>query len=118
MKIWEALVMGLVKGASEYLTISSSGHLLLLEKLGIGQENLFFNIMLHVGTLAAVFIALCKKMVASSLSPYQQNQRIYYSCVRADGSACVRFQVACAVAYRRQTAWLRICLDGVLVICG
>ena len=61
MKIWEALVLGLVQGASEFLPISSSGHLLLLEKLGIGQENLFFNIMLHVGTLAAVLIALCKK---------------------------------------------------------
>ena len=61
MKIWEALVLGLVQGASEFLPISSSGHLLLLEKLGIGQENLFFNIMLHVGTLASGLIALCKK---------------------------------------------------------
>ena len=60
MKIWEALVLGLIQGASEFLPISSSGHLLLLEKLGVGCESLFFNIMLHVGTLLSVLIAMRK----------------------------------------------------------
>lgn len=63
MEIWEALVLGLAQGLSEFLPISSSGHLLILEKLGIGQENLFFNIMLHVGTLFAVLIALRKTWI-------------------------------------------------------
>lgn len=63
MEIWEALVLGLAQGLSEFLPISSSGHLLILEKCGIGQENLFFNIMLHVGTLFAVLIALCKTWI-------------------------------------------------------
>lgn len=60
MEIWEALVLGIVQGASEFLPISSSGHLLLLEKLGVGKEDLFFNVMLHVGTLVAVLIAMRK----------------------------------------------------------
>jgi len=63
MEIWEALVLGLAQGLSEFLPISSSGHLLILEKSGIGQENLFFNIMLHVGTLFAVLIALRKTWI-------------------------------------------------------
>ena len=63
MEIWEALVLGLAQGLSEFLPISSSGHLLILEKCGIGQENLFFNIMLHVGTLFAVLIALRKTWI-------------------------------------------------------
>ena len=60
MDWWEALILGIVQGASEFLPISSSGHLLLLEKLGIGHASLFFNIMVHVGTLLAVLIALRK----------------------------------------------------------
>lgn len=63
MKIWEALVLGLVQGASEFLPVSSSGHLLLLEKCGIGEESLFFNIALHIGTLVAVLIAMRKKWI-------------------------------------------------------
>ena len=63
MEIWEALVLGLAQGLSEFLPISSSGHLLILEKCGIGQENLFFNIMLHVGTLFAVLIVLRKTWI-------------------------------------------------------
>ena len=63
MEIWEALVLGLAQGLSEFLPISSSGHLLILEKCGIGQANLFFNIMLHVGTLFAVLIALRKTWI-------------------------------------------------------
>ena len=34
MSVWEAVVLGLVQGAGEFLPVSSSGHLLLLEKLG------------------------------------------------------------------------------------
>ena len=60
MTWWQSLILGIVQGASEFLPISSSGHLLLLEKLGVGQESLFFNIMVHVGTLVAVLIALRK----------------------------------------------------------
>lgn len=70
MEIWEALVLGIIQGLSEFLPISSSGHLLLIEKLGIGQENLFFNIMLHVGTLLAVLIALRKTWIPLIIQPF------------------------------------------------
>ena len=73
MEIWEALVLGLVQGLSEFLPISSSGHLLILEKCGIGQENLFFNIMLHVGTLFAVLIALRKTWIP--LLPFPRSKK-------------------------------------------
>lgn len=60
MKIWEAVVLGIVQGATEFLPVSSSGHLLLFEKCGIGEDDLFFNICLHLGTLLAVLIAMRK----------------------------------------------------------
>lgn len=82
MKIWEALVLGLVQGASEFLPISSSGHLLLLEKAGIGNEDMFFNIILHVSTLMAVLIALRKKWLPLLKHPLNKtNLNIIVACI-------------------------------------
>ncbi len=75
MEIWEALALGLAQGLSEFLPISSSGHLLILEKFGSGQENLFFNVMLHVGTLFAVLIALRKTWVPLLLFPFSKKKK-------------------------------------------
>ena len=79
MEIWEALVLGIIQGLSEFLPISSSGHLLLIEKLGIGQENLFFNVMLHVGTLLAVLIALRKTWIPLLPFPCSKKKLIQIS---------------------------------------
>lgn len=53
----QAVMLGLVQGLSEFLPISSSGHLALLQQIfGIGQANvLLFPVLLHIGTLIAVF---------------------------------------------------------------
>lgn len=72
MTVIEALILGLVQGASEFLPISSSGHLLLLEKLGVGQESVAFNVALHVATLLAVVIALRKQIWAIARHPLQK----------------------------------------------
>lgn len=107
MKIWEALVLGLVQGASEFLPISSSGHLLLLEKLGVGQENLFFNIMLHVGTLAAVLIAMRKKWLPLLRHPINKNNGyLLLACVPT---------VALAFVFKLLVPSL---IDGKLLGCG
>ena len=70
MKILHTIILALVQGLTEFLPVSSSGHLLLLEKLGIGEEDIFFNVMLHVGTLFAVFVALRKEWT----KPARQNE--------------------------------------------
>lgn len=72
MEWWEAIILGIIQGASEFLPISSSGHLLILEKLGVGEENLFFNIMLHIGTLVAVLICLRKEWINILKHPKQK----------------------------------------------
>ena len=64
MSVWEAIVLGLVQGAGEFLPVSSSGHLLLLEKLGVGEEDLFFNICLHLGTLLSVIIVMRRPLLS------------------------------------------------------
>lgn len=56
MNFFEAIILGLVQGITEFLPISSSGHLVIVEQLlHIKMETgVLFEVMLHMGTLAAV----------------------------------------------------------------
>ena len=62
MTYFEAVILGLVQGLAEFLPISSSGHLALLQQFfGIDETKvLLFAVMLHVGTLISVFIVYWK----------------------------------------------------------
>ena len=61
MTIWNAILLGLVQGIAEFLPISSSGHLSILQNLfhmsTAEDGHLFFDVLLHLGTLGAVFVA-------------------------------------------------------------
>ena len=58
----QAIILGLIQGLAEFLPISSSGHLALLQYFfGIESDQvLAFTVMLHVGTLLSVFIIYWK----------------------------------------------------------
>jgi undecaprenyl-diphosphatase len=57
VSIWEAIVLGIVQGITEFLPISSSGHLILVPWLfGWDKPGLTFNVGVHIGTFAAVII--------------------------------------------------------------
>jgi len=57
MNIVYAIVLGFVQGATEFLPISSSGHLVLAEHLlGLKEVSLAFDVALHLGTLMAILV--------------------------------------------------------------
>ena len=58
MTILDAVIQGVVQGLTEFLPVSSSGHLAITQHiLGVsGESNLFFDVMLHIGTLVAVIV--------------------------------------------------------------
>lgn len=57
MTLLEAVLLGILQGLTEFLPVSSSGHLVLAQTfLGLKEPLVFFDVMLHVGTLAAVLV--------------------------------------------------------------
>ncbi len=68
MSLWSALLLGLVQGVAEFLPVSSSGHLALLQhffRLELpGESALLFDVLLHLGTLGAVLAAYRRELGA------------------------------------------------------
>ncbi|MGN0641921.1 MAG: undecaprenyl-diphosphate phosphatase [Huintestinicola sp.] len=64
MSIIEAVIQGLIQGATEFLPVSSSGHLSIFQHLFrlTGSDAVFTTIALHIGTLVAVFVAFWSRI--------------------------------------------------------
>lgn len=59
MSVLEAVILGVVQGLTEFLPVSSSGHLVLFQRIfGISGSPLFFDTLVHGGTLIAVLAVL------------------------------------------------------------
>lgn len=80
MTILEAVMLGILQGVTEFLPVSSSGHLALMQHfLGLREPQVFFDVMLHLGTLGAVIIAYrrsIRELAGASLSAIA-NPRFY-----------------------------------------
>ena len=62
---WEGLLLGLVQGLSEFLPISSSGHLVIAQGLlGYRSPGVAFEVLLHVATLASVLIVYWQRVTS------------------------------------------------------
>lgn len=61
MSLLHSILLGVIQGVTEFLPISSSGHLAIAEHLlgmrGASEIPVFFDVLLHLGTLIAVFVA-------------------------------------------------------------
>ena len=68
MTLWNAIILGIVQGIAEFLPISSSGHLSVLQNLfhmSTAEEgHMFFDVMLHFGTLISICVVYWKDIVA------------------------------------------------------
>jgi undecaprenyl-diphosphatase len=65
LDLFESLILGLVQGLTEFLPVSSSGHLVIVEGIfGIKSDDIVFEILVHLGTLLAVLVYFRKKITA------------------------------------------------------
>lgn len=65
MSMVEAIIMGVVQGLTEFLPVSSSGHLAIARSiLGLELDNILFEVLLHMGTLIAIVAVYARDVIA------------------------------------------------------
>ncbi len=79
MSFWDALLLGIVQGLTEFLPVSSSGHLALFTSLlgadGLAEENLLFALLVHAATALATIIVFRKDIKELSLGVFQKQNK-------------------------------------------
>ncbi len=87
MSFLESLILGLVQGITEFLPISSTGHLIVARKvLGLPEVGLAFDMSLNIGTLLAVFayyLGDLKKLLVGLLKKEKKSQDLFIKMVIA-----------------------------------
>jgi len=69
----QALILGIVQGLTEFLPVSSSGHLVIFQHIfGIQEAPLTFDVVVHLGTMVAVFIAFWDDIVGILKKPFSR----------------------------------------------
>ncbi|MDE6398731.1 MAG: undecaprenyl-diphosphate phosphatase, partial [Clostridiales bacterium] len=77
MTVWQAIILGLVQGLTEFLPVSSSGHLLLFGRfLGVGNVGLGFELVCHLGTLAAICLCMRREIAPLIRHPLSRPVRL------------------------------------------
>jgi undecaprenyl-diphosphatase len=68
LPFWQAVLLGLVQGLTEFLPVSSTTHLALVQHVlpGFSQPGILFDVMLHVGTLAAVLVYYRERLLGTA----------------------------------------------------
>ncbi len=76
MSILDAIILGLIQGLTEFLPISSSGHLVLSKHLlGAAMPGVLFELIVHFGTLMSVVIYFRGRIYRLILSPFRKEDR-------------------------------------------
>jgi undecaprenyl-diphosphatase len=74
MNALEGLLLGAIQGLTEFFPVSSSGHLLMLQEiLGIHEEGILFEIVVHVATLASVLIFYHRRVASLATGALRRN---------------------------------------------
>lgn len=77
MSYWEAIILGIVQGLTEFLPISSSGHLVLLQQgFGLEEGVLSMDVLLHFGTLVAVVAVFWRELWRILAHPWSKLARL------------------------------------------
>jgi undecaprenyl-diphosphatase len=72
VEIIKVILLGIIQGLTEFLPVSSSGHLVLAaEFLNYHDEGVAFEVFVHLGTLLSVLVVFRKKIGDMLLAPYQ-----------------------------------------------
>lgn len=76
MSYLEAFIMGILQGLTEFLPVSSSGHLVLFSRITGTESSLFFDLILHLGTLLAVIIVFAGDIARLAAHPFSHKSKM------------------------------------------
>lgn len=116
MNIFESILLGILQGITEFLPVSSSGHLIMLEHL-LGEKDvpLIYDIVLHVASLFAVLIFFRSKiidLIKGALNPASKNEHkyIFFVIVSTFVTGLMVFVTKPAILFLRETPeYLSLC---------
>ena len=75
--LWHVIVLGFIEGITEFLPISSTGHLLIAEKLGLGHRSDVFNVVIQAGAILAVTVIYWPRLWHLATNIRQPENRDY-----------------------------------------
>jgi undecaprenyl-diphosphatase len=108
--ILKMIILGVVQGATEFLPVSSSGHLTIMQDvLGVKENRILFDVFLHVGTLIAILLVFGKHVIAL----FSSNRKWIPHLILATIPAAI---IAFALRPQIQKAFDSTLLVGILLI--
>ena len=75
--VWQVIWLGIIEGITEFLPISSTGHLLIAEKLGLGARSDVFNVVIQAGAILAVVVIYWQRLWQLAVNFRQPDNRDY-----------------------------------------
>ena len=79
MDIFQAIVLGLIQGLTEFFPVSSSGHLVIFQQLlGIKESGITFEVMVHFGTLLSVICVFWQDIVRIAKGFWHEKQERHF----------------------------------------
>lgn len=79
MSIFEAAFLGIIQGLTEFIPVSSSGHLVIAQFfMDIREDQLLFNVIVHIGTLIPIFIIFWQDIKDMILLKKEKRKEIFY----------------------------------------
>jgi len=71
LELLKSVILGLVQGLSEFLPISSSGHLVIFaDLLNFQEKGITFEVFVHFGTLLSILVAFRKELTQMAIAPF------------------------------------------------
>lgn len=119
MEVWKAAVLGIVQGITEFLPVSSSGHVILFERiLRVRSQGsgLFFGVMLHAGTLISVLFAYFSKIAAIFRSDRKKLLWLLIATVPAAVAGMLLGDWVDSVFFGGRYLWIFFALTAVLLL--
>jgi len=75
--LFQVILLGIIEGITEFLPISSTGHLLIAEKLGLGARSDLFNIVIQAGAILAVTLIYWQRIWQLLINIHQPENKDY-----------------------------------------